>query len=354
MGIIEALYDSPHWAAAEPPRVPFGGRAELGAAAWLASRAVGAAAGVAENRLVQVLALTPGPARAYLPFGNALVPRSVLGRTRTELITLRATWNVGGRYEFFHHVFLSRPGGISIETVERITRGPRADGLNEEQRALLTACDELYAARALSASTREWLTRFLSPDQIRDLCLLVGHYEMLAMLLKSAGAEPEPGAWESGPLRWLRSADDGDRLMPDWPSWFRKGANAVIGSAAPYLPPYSMVVHKGRRSGTVRRTPVLAVRNGNKVIVFVMYGDRSDWVRNLLAEGRGGWERAGRLHRISRFKVTDVATDGGLVPARYRPAARLVKLLIAELEDVEPAPPRPSRLPGSSDRVLPA
>ncbi|GAA3238585.1 nitroreductase/quinone reductase family protein [Actinocorallia longicatena] len=351
MGVIERLAAAPHWKAADPPRVPFGGRADLGVPAWLVSKGVGLLAGTGETRLVQVLGLLPEVARAYLPFAYELVPRGSLGRAPTELVTLRATWNAGGWYEFFHHVHLSRNAGISIGNVERIAEGKGGD---ERQRALIAATDDLYRERELGAAARARLEGFLSAGQIRDLCFLVGHYEMLAMLLKSAGAEPEPGAWESGPLGWLRSADDSDRFLPDWPGWFSRAANAVQGRYSPYLPPFATVVHRGRISGTVRRTPVTAVRNGNKIIIFVMYGDRSDWVRNVLAADGGGIERLGRLHRIRGVRLTDAATDGDLVPAPFRPVARLSRLLVADLDGVPERPSPPRREAGAGRPLLPA
>ncbi|GAB0105464.1 hypothetical protein JMUB6875_44430 [Nocardia sp. JMUB6875] len=34
--------------------------------------------------------------------------------------------------------------------------------------------------------------------------MLVGHYDMLAMLFRTFDVQPEPGALRSGPLGWLR------------------------------------------------------------------------------------------------------------------------------------------------------
>jgi len=43
--------------------------------------------------------------------------------------------------------------------------------------------------------------------------------------------------------------------------------------------------HVGRKSGTVRHTPVRAFRSGNTVIVGLNFGRQSDWYQNIKAAG---------------------------------------------------------------------
>jgi hypothetical protein len=54
--------------------------------------------------------------------------------------------------------------------------------------------DELHVGRQLQDATLDDLARLLSDRQVLELCMLVGHYEMLAMVLSSRHVEPEPGA----------------------------------------------------------------------------------------------------------------------------------------------------------------
>ncbi|GAA1851369.1 nitroreductase family deazaflavin-dependent oxidoreductase [Actinomadura bangladeshensis] len=122
-------------------------------------------------------------------------------------------------------------------------------------------------------------------------------------------------------------------LMPSWlPSFNKVVTNRIQGVYAPYLPPLAVIVHRGRRTGREYRTPVTAFRSGGRLIVGLPYGRDTDWVRNLLAEGRGGVERLGRLHRIAGPHVLTGAETGGL-PAPVRWAARYMDVLVAEIED---------------------
>lgn len=49
--------------------------------------------------------------------------------------------------------------------------------------------------------------------------------------------------------------------------------------------PFSIVTHIGRRSQRLYRTPVLATYMADKIIIPLSYGDRVDWLRNVLNQG---------------------------------------------------------------------
>ncbi|MEV0912588.1 nitroreductase family deazaflavin-dependent oxidoreductase [Streptomyces hokutonensis] len=44
--------------------------------------------------------------------------------------------------------------------------------------------------------------------------------------------------------------------------------------------------HVGRRTGTVRHTPLRAFRTGDTVVVGINFGRDSDWLKNIQAAGR--------------------------------------------------------------------
>lgn len=123
----------------------------------------------------------------------------------------------------------------------------------------------------------------------------------------------------------------GDGMLPSWLPGINKAVfNRVQGLWAPYVPPYAVIVHKGRKSGNEYRTPVTAFRSGSTIAVPLPYGERTDWARNLLAAGRGGVERLGRLHRLTGPRVV---TDPAQLPAPLRPLTRYMKFLVADIEE---------------------
>jgi deazaflavin-dependent oxidoreductase (nitroreductase family) len=79
--------------------------------------------------------------------------------------------------------------------------------------------------------------------------------------------------------------------------------NPIQRTYAWLVPPWAVLVHRGRRSGRLYRTPVVARRHGDQLSVPVMYGTESDWVRNLLAAGEGQVVRGGRTYPLSDIRL---------------------------------------------------
>jgi deazaflavin-dependent oxidoreductase (nitroreductase family) len=121
-----------------------------------------------------------------------------------------------------------------------------------------------------------------------------------------------------------------DALMPGWlPAFNRRFVNPVQRLWAPRLPPWALVVHRGRRSGTEYRTPVMASVEDGKLYVGLYYGAGAQWVRNVLAGG-GSVVRAGRTYRLERPRVVrDALTER--LPATARVVVRHVPVLVADL-----------------------
>jgi deazaflavin-dependent oxidoreductase (nitroreductase family) len=83
--------------------------------------------------------------------------------------------------------------------------------------------------------------------------------------------------------------------------------NRIQGTYAWLVPPWAIIVHRGRRSGRRYRTPVLAFARDRTLIVALLYGEESDWVRNLLAGG-GQVIRRGRTFEVRRVEVVDTGS----------------------------------------------
>jgi deazaflavin-dependent oxidoreductase (nitroreductase family) len=105
----------------------------------------------------------------------------------------------------------------------------------------------------------------------------------------------------------------------------KRVTNRVIGLWAPYLVPYAQIEHTGRRSGRTYRTPVLAARVGSVFYVPVLYGEHSDWVRNVLAAGGCHVRHGGRAAQLCEPRVIDAAGAPDAV-ARIlgRPSGRIL------------------------------
>src|SRR4051794_29935863 len=76
--------------------------------------------------------------------------------------------------------------------------------------------------------------------------------------------------------------------------------NRVLGPLARWLPGFAVVEHVGRRSGTVRHSPVNLFRGGDRYVIALTYGAGSQWVRNVLAAGEFTVETRGRPLRLAQ------------------------------------------------------
>lgn len=63
--------------------------------------------------------------------------------------------------------------------------------------------------------------------------------------------------------------------------------NRVARHVAALAPGFGVVIHRGRRSGRIYRTPVNVFRRNGTYVVPLTYGPDSDWVKNVLAAGGG-------------------------------------------------------------------
>jgi alkylhydroperoxidase family enzyme len=106
-------------------------------------------------------------------------------------VILRVAHNCHCEYEWRHHERIAQAVGLSAEDVERVRRGPGADGFSERQALLLRAADELHRRRDITNKTWEGLKRGFSEVELIELCMLVGHYEMLAMTLNALRVQPD-------------------------------------------------------------------------------------------------------------------------------------------------------------------
>src|SRR5256712_6970844 len=60
------------------------------------------------------------------------------------------------------------------------------------------------------------------------------------------------------------------------------------------LPFWSVVRHRGRRSGRTYATPVAARRTADGFAIPLAFGETADWCRNVIAAGGGGGRWGGR------------------------------------------------------------
>jgi deazaflavin-dependent oxidoreductase (nitroreductase family) len=115
--------------------------------------------------------------------------------------------------------------------------------------------------------------------------------------------------------------------------------NRIQGLYAWLVPPWAVILHRGRRSGRQYRTPLFAFRRGRTLVIALLHGEESEWLRNLRAGG-GHVIRAGRTFVVGVPEVVDTREADSLL-ARLSPPERAYcrlaeKLAMLDLEEQLP------------------
>ena len=172
-------------------RIAPGGRRDVGLFAWTISRVAGRVGGTGPPNLFLTLGRHRKLFRRWIWFAGALMPGGALPRRETEMAILRVAHLRSCRYEFDHHVRLGRRAGLSEADIARVLAGPDQDGWSGRERALLVAVDGLHRDGDLDDSAWNALRDHLDERESIELCLLVGHYEMLATTIAALRVEPD-------------------------------------------------------------------------------------------------------------------------------------------------------------------
>lgn len=174
------------------PRIAPAGRSELGPVNALIARASARFAGTARPlNLFTTMGRNRGLFRRWLLFAGSLMPRGGLPRRDTELVILRVAHLTGAGYEAVHHRRIGLAAGLTAEQVEAAARGGGPGPFSGRQELLLRAVGELHRDDAIGAETFAALRPELSDRDFVELCMLAGHYRMLAGLINSLAIEPD-------------------------------------------------------------------------------------------------------------------------------------------------------------------
>ncbi len=142
-----------------------------------------------KTNMSMTMAQHPQLAIAYNIFGKHLLLTSTLAVRPRELVVLRTAWHLKCGYEWHYHVGYALKAGLTMEEIGAVRDGASAaiwDG-KDEDRAVLTAVDELYRDSKLSDATWAMLSRFYGRHQMMDLLFTIGNYVMLGWAAASMG-----------------------------------------------------------------------------------------------------------------------------------------------------------------------
>lgn len=184
------------------PRIPPGGRSELGLLNWtllrIGTRRVG---GGPIPNVMLTLARHRSLFRPWIWFASRLMPYGKLPAVDSELVILRVAARCGSDYERHHHTALGKAAGLGPEIIEwsaepagTATPAPTGSGIDAARATtLMLAVDELLDTHDLADETWSTLAALYDENQLIELCMLVGQYAMLAGTLNALRTPLEAG-----------------------------------------------------------------------------------------------------------------------------------------------------------------
>lgn len=173
------------------PRITPGTRREVGTAVWAMTRAMGWASGHEPPKLFLTLGRHRRLLWSWLPFARRLMLAGRLPRRETELVILRVAHRRRCAYEEHHHRVMARRCGLEPEEIEAVTGDLAAGPWSAREAALLAGADALVDHGDLDDDQWAALRSQLDEVEVIELCLLVGHYEMLATVIQALRIEPD-------------------------------------------------------------------------------------------------------------------------------------------------------------------
>ncbi|WP_405495930.1 nitroreductase family deazaflavin-dependent oxidoreductase [Nocardia sp. NBC_00511] len=94
----------------------------------------------------------------------------------------------------------------------------------------------------------------------------------------------------------------------------RRISNPVLGVMARLAPGFGIVIHRGRKSGRVYRSPVMVFARGDGYRIALTYGRDVDWLKNIRAAGTFEFETRGRTVELTEPVVGEDASAGWAPP----------------------------------------
>ncbi len=127
-----------------------------------------------------------------------------------------------------------------------------------------------------------------------------------------------------------------------WPDWYRRlvrRTNPIayrLGLVGRRRSPLASVEYVGRKSGTLRRTPVWAFVTNDHVIVGLPYGRDVNWTRNVMAGGHCRMQIQGRVYELDEPEVRGSAELTELPEWRKRQFSSTMEYLRLRVFRVQP------------------
>jgi alkylhydroperoxidase family enzyme len=116
---------------------------------------------------------------------NALFTQITLSAKLRELAILRTAKDCRSVYEWTQHVPAAKHVGVTEEQIAAVENWQSAQCFSEVERLVLQFTDEVNANVKASRATLDTLKKHLSPEEIIELLIIIGHWRQTATILET-------------------------------------------------------------------------------------------------------------------------------------------------------------------------
>jgi deazaflavin-dependent oxidoreductase (nitroreductase family) len=109
--------------------------------------------------------------------------------------------------------------------------------------------------------------------------------------------DPPPTVWNGVAPVWIL-----DRVRKINRAYLNPVLRRVAGRA---FGPLVLVRHRGRVSGRLYVTPLIAQRTNDGYVIPLTYGERADWVKNVLAANKAEIRHGGQTYAVTDPVILD-------------------------------------------------
>lgn len=139
----------------------------------------------------RMMAHAENSVRHFMRLGNSLLTQAKLDPRLRELVILRIAKLCSSKYEWHQHVIIARQVGVPEEQIASLSQDQDPSVFDPQELAILRYTEEVITKVKSSAEAFEELSEFLSHQEIVELTLTIGFYNMVAQFLENTEVEIE-------------------------------------------------------------------------------------------------------------------------------------------------------------------
>lgn len=142
--------------------------------------------------IYRVLAHSPELCQTFMRFANRILFKSKLDAKLRELAILRIAHLTKATYERVQHEDIARGLGISDKHIAGLKRWKGSKRYSPIEQAVLQYTDELTEKIRAKNATFKRVRRFLNEQEIVELTLTIGMYNLVSRFLEGLEVDLEP------------------------------------------------------------------------------------------------------------------------------------------------------------------